>query len=331
MNTPCLSFRNALLALALSSAPVLASAGVIEVEYGEGNVPALLYADATAYTDAMYGAVIELQPDLLGPGRGKALRVLTSKVHGATLGRFEYTYKDADGASRTRVYHARSGHSLKASLDIAARKKGGNSGSESSAGESSTPESGEESTGASSEDIAVDRSEGRFCPPDTTSDKRAVKLPPEDSVLDSLDIGDGMNHSWDAELKALRSIEADINSRAVPRGGKLTGYVSKAVCESCRSVIDTFAEEFDVDGTVYQLIEPGVREVIPDFSTPLSRSKASSAEFKSSRKAYVRDQFARKGRARPAPGDWTDELSLDQLEAEEASALSEASEMCGRN
>jgi hypothetical protein len=310
----------------LALAPALSWAGVIAIEPAEGNVPALLLRDAMAYTDAMHAAVIDMDRDILTDGRRKALKLTQNKVRGATLARIEYAY-DVEGTLTTRVYHARSGNSLKSTIQTAGQKRGGASGSETSNGESSAADPSEVASSSTPDEIAADAAEGRFYPADTKEDVRAHKLSPDDSALDAVEIEPGKPyaHAWDAELKALRKIEADINNENVPRGGTVTGYVSKTVCESCENAIETFARQFDVDGTIYHLIEPGKIEATDER---IRRSNNASRDLSQARRAYAEKQLARGNMRRPTIGEWSDLVSTPGLEAEEASAVTEHVEPC---
>lgn len=57
----------------------------------------------------------------------------------------------------------------------------------------------------------------------------------------------------DAELKALRTIERDIQQRVVTRGGSLTAFISQPVCDSCEHVMHRFSDIYGVDMSVNYL------------------------------------------------------------------------------
>ncbi|MDQ0011041.1 hypothetical protein J2T07_003247 [Luteibacter jiangsuensis] len=271
--------RSFLVAAALAFSSWTTCAGSIAIETGEGNVAALLEREANDFTDALGKAVIDFTPS---PPLSKTFALLRSKVQGATVARIEYSYEKA-GKTVTRVYHGRSGHSLKTIFDRASKK----SASSASGNESSATDSGDAIGIIEADDIAMDAAEAKYYPIETGLDLRARKLPESTSRLEA-SVVDSMDHSWDAELKTLRRIEDDIEKKIVPKGGRVTGYVSKTVCESCREVIDTFARLFDAEGTIYQLIEPGTGSVAGDGATAIQRSRAVSSNFLAMRKAYAK-------------------------------------------
>lgn len=268
-----------LAAAALAFSSWTACAGSIAIETGEGNIAALLERDANDFADAVGKAVLDFSPS---PLPSKTFVKLRSKVQDATLVRIEYTY-EKDGKTVTRVYHGRSGHSLRTIFDRVPKKPGSSdSGTESPATDSS------DATGVvEADDIAMDAAEAKYYPAETAFDLRARKLPASTSRLEA-SVVDGMDHSWDAELKTLRRIEYDIEKKIVPRGGRVIGYVSKTVCESCRKAIDAFARIFDADGTIYQLIDPGASSVAGEGTTAIQRSRVVSNNFRTMRKAYAK-------------------------------------------
>lgn len=321
-----LRFRLLFCGAALALAPTLTWAGSVNIEPAYGNAPSLLLQDAVAYTDAMRSALLDLNAAILGPGRREALRLVRVKVRGATLARLEYTYVE-DGKPKTRIYHARSGHSLQHTVRNAGRKTGNASGGETSNGDSSAGSSDRSAAGDSPEEIAADAAEAKYYPADTDVDVRAPKLPPEDSVFEAVEIepGEGLIHAWDAELKALRKIESDIATDVVPKGGTVTGYVSKSVCESCRNAIETFAREFDANVNIYELVE----KATGDVDDKVRRSLAASKDFAVTRGNYAKQELAVGNTARRTPGAWMQGVSTDRLEQAEASTLVEGTETCG--
>lgn len=48
----------------------------------------------------------------------------------------------------------------------------------------------------------------------------------------------------DAEIKALRQIESDINAKIIPEGGELTVYVNQIPCESCMPLFEEQLQEW---------------------------------------------------------------------------------------
>ncbi|HXP00304.1 MAG TPA: hypothetical protein VN813_07365 [Luteibacter sp.] len=305
-NTP--RYRALIASLALTLAPMGAVAGTITIETGEGNVSALLQRDAFAFTDAVSQALFDATS---AAPTTQVYVTLRSKVQGATIARIEYTF-EKNGKTITRVYHGHSGHSLQTMIEKALKRPGGGG----SGSESATSDSSGGSDIAEADDIARDASEGRFYPPDTEFDIRAPKLPSESSALESIDIGGRDIHAWDAELKTLRRIEADIERNIVPRGGRITGYVSKTVCESCRHAIEQFAKLADADGTVYELIEPSPVPRAADGRTLLQRSQASSAELLNLRKTYAKATLSKDAHTRLREGKTERFRAVEALENE---------------
>ncbi|WP_448096131.1 hypothetical protein [Luteibacter yeojuensis] len=302
-----------------SSFSSFAYAGQITIETGEGDVAGLLLRDANDFTDAVGKAVIDFTSS--SPS-GKAFSGLRSKVQGATLARIEYSF-EKDGQWMTRVYHGHSGHSLKTIIEKASRR----AASRDSGTESSATDSGDGIDIPEADDIARDAAEAKYYPRETESDIRAPKLPEDASRLEA-SIVDRMNHSWDAELKTLRRIEADIQKGVVPAGGRLTGYVSKTVCESCREVINTFARIFDTEGTIYQLIEPGAISMTNGSSTVALRSKAVSNDLFAARKAYASSKLTPAGYATMREDRASALANVSRLEEESAMVNSADGDPC---
>jgi hypothetical protein len=53
-------------------------------------------------------------------------------------------------------------------------------------------------------------------------------------------------HQRDAELKAVRTIERDIQANIVPRGGRLQAFISQPMCNSCEHVMHEFERQYGV-------------------------------------------------------------------------------------
>lgn len=306
-------------AVALTLSSWTACAGNIAIQIGEGNAPALLMQDANAFTDAMGRALSEKTST--APTR-KVFAVLRSKVQGATLARIEYTY-EKNGVMQTRVYHGHSGHSLQTIIERASSMGGGVS----TGSESTSPDSSVESDVSDEDDIGRDAAEAKYYPTDTDTSIRAPKLREDTSMLEA-SVVDDRNHSWDAELKTLRKIEADIQNEVVPAGGRVTGYVSKSVCESCREVIDTFARVYNAEGTIYELVEPGADRVVDDASTTIARSRRASAELLDSRKAYAKANLSREAYQRPRRTMSLALNPIEKFETEEVATEEAQVEVC---
>ncbi len=122
--------------------------------------------------------------------------------------RIEYTYEKARQDGDTRLPRSKRPDSLRTIFDRVPQKPGSSdSGTESPATDSS------DATGVvEADDIAMDAAEAKYYPAETAFDLRARKLPASTSRLEA-SVVDGMDHSWDAELKTLRRIEYDIGER----------------------------------------------------------------------------------------------------------------------
>lgn len=145
--------------------------------------------------------------------------VFHREISRATYAAFEYTYTQ-DGRRRTRIYYAMSGRNDPLT-GLA------------------TPASHlasyivEDSTRVHAYASTFDR-----------STLRATQLEDEQSSA---------QHARDAEFKALRSIERDIQQRVVTRGGSITAFISQPMCDSCEHVMHQFSEIYGVDISVNYL------------------------------------------------------------------------------
>ncbi len=325
--TPTLRRPGALLsALLLAAMPWLACAGVIDIEKGEGSfVVDLLDAEGRLHVDAMQAMLILERPTMANQGTRTFFKAISGRMHGATLARIDYSY-ETNGMTHVRTYHARSGRSMALIADIVSAKHGRGASSATESGDTDTPSVDSGVT----DDVTRDAGEAIFYPPDTPTNVRVAALPDDASPIESVDIGDGKSHATDAEVKIARRLDADIQQGVVPRNGKVTGYVSKTVCESCRNALDELAMRHDIDGTVYQLIEPDpasgrAREPLTDKSTLLERSQQSSRDLKSLRSAYANSTLAKDVYRKPATS-WTDVRTIERAEA--STALPELSDPC---
>jgi hypothetical protein len=300
-----------LCALALGLSVSLAHAGKIDIKPAAGDgVVAMLNGESTLFANA-YRAKIA-KDGLASVGNASAWNRIRYATHSPTLARMEYTFVK-DGRQYTRIYHARSGAAMEVVLsriDLSApgdSSRSGSSGTESEASKAYT---------ITEEDIAKDFAERRYYPLDTELNVRVPNLPTENSEIEAI----VANHGADAELKIFRQIESEIATRTVTRGGKLVGYVSKAVCGSCRAASVSLAEQFDIQGTIHQLVEPEIGA--PPPRDPLLRaSNAASSELKGLRKSYAMSYFKRNAVTVPGETAWAGPDAIERvqrLEAEEA-------------
>lgn len=305
-------------ALALAFATSLAHAGKIEYvdKFASGDgVVAMLYGESTMFADAYREKLVK--DGLTAGGNSTTWRYLQAKTHTPTVSRMEYAYTK-DGQLLTRIYHARSGPAM----DVVIR-------SQNFAPSDGTPSSGSGSEGSrqyeiTEDDIATDFAERSYYPADTAFNVRAPNLPSEKSVIQSLLNKDGKDiNKADAELKIFRQIEKDINEGVVTRGGKLTGYVSKVMCESCGPASADLAEHFGISGSIHQLVEPGAQ--MGATEAVVKESVASSNALKTLRKSYASEHFRVNTVTAPsATRAWAATEAVERVEAAEAGAAAEA-------
>lgn len=299
------AFRLGVLSLGFSAS--LAHAGKIAIRPASGDaVVAMLNGESVMFADAYRKMLFEKK--LTTTGNSAAWRKIQLSTHSPTVARMEYTYTKG-GRQYTRIYHARSGPAMEVVLSrVDLNAPGGSSRS----GSSGTESEGSKTYIITDEDIAKDFAERKYYPIDTELNVRVPNLPTKNSEIEAI----LANHGADAELKVFRQIENDIATRTVPRGGRLVGYVSKAVCGSCRAASTSLAEHFDINGTINQLVEPELGAP-PARGLVLDSNRASS-ELKVLRKAYASQHFKRDTVTDPGQGTWADAEAVARIEAEEA-------------
>ena len=178
------------LALALSQAALAgATVDISKVTDKNSLVPGELVNAMEYHVNGVSGAT------KVNPSSSSKLKNLAAKWRGATVARFEYSYKGG-----TRVYNAMSGQDTADLLYEA-----------NSAGHKAYPGFLRQSS----------------------VEKAATNVNVPNGKL-SATIG---QQATDAELKALKTFEKDILDGAVPRGGRMVGYISQAPCASCDNVI----------------------------------------------------------------------------------------------
>jgi hypothetical protein len=310
-------------ALALSLSASFAQAGTIDIKPGAGDaVVAMLNGESKLFANAYRALIVDRH--LATHGTSSAWKRIQYSTHSPTVARMEYTFVK-NGRTYTRIYHARSGPAMEVVLsrfDLSAPGSGSRSGS---SGTSGTESEGSKPYEITEEDIAKDFAERKYYPIDTELNVRVPNLRADKSVIQpTIKI-----HDADAELKIFRQIESDVVTRTVTRGGKLVGYVSKAICQSCGPAAEDLAEEFDISGTIHQLVEPEVGGA-PARDSLLRESNEASTELKALRKSFSVSQFKRGTVTAPGETSWagTEAIErIERIEAEEArTALAEA---CG--
>jgi hypothetical protein len=288
-----------------------AHAGVIDIKPTAGDpVVAMLDDESRLFADA-YRRLIAGK-GLGEGGNANAWGRIRQAMHSPTVARMEYTFT-REGRTLTRVYHARSGPAMDVVLsriDLSAPGTGSSGGS-----------SGNESGGSrpyeiTEEDIAKDFAERVYYPADTALNVRVPNLSAEKSEVYP-EMVEGVTHEADAELKIFRQIEKDVTDKAIATGGRLVGYVSKAVCTSCSVASKGLADRFSIDGTIYQLVESDTGAP-PARDELLRESNKASSELKASRKAYAKEHFRRKAVTPPERRAWLESEVLEGINVEEA-------------
>ncbi|HEY4092430.1 MAG TPA: deaminase domain-containing protein [Luteibacter sp.] len=134
-------------------------------------------------------------------------------VSSATYGAFEYTYMK-DGVRHTRVYYAMSG-----------------------------PDNPFTALGPAGRPMAD------FIAQDSTRIHAYLRSSDRSSLVATEVEGDqpGGQHQRDAELKALRTIERDMQAGVVTSGGALHAFISQPMCDSCEHVMHQFSAQYNVD------------------------------------------------------------------------------------
>ncbi|MGA7439205.1 MAG: hypothetical protein WBW32_13875 [Luteibacter sp.] len=157
-------------------------------------------------------------------------------VAGATYGAFEYTYT-REGVRRTRIYYAMSG-----------------------------PDSPFTALGPPSRPMAD------FIAQDGTRVHAYVGVTDQTRLVSTEIEGDHAQgqHRNDAELKAARTIERDIQRGIVTRGGTLQAYVSQPMCDSCEHVLHQMGALYDIDINV-DYLEADMSEAYRRFRTMVGR------------------------------------------------------------
>ncbi|SKB42888.1 hypothetical protein [Luteibacter sp. 22Crub2.1] len=84
----------------------------------------------------------------------------------------------------------------------------------------------------------------------------------EHSILEESMAGDStarLGRGYDAEMRALRTIERDILAGNIPRGGVIAAWVSQPPCQACRKAFQIFSDAYHVNIHVIHLpaYEPG--------------------------------------------------------------------------
>jgi hypothetical protein len=262
MNRHLHTMRAALAAFLLLAC-TWAAAGAVEFLPGEANTKGILEEEARFHLHAFQNALQHPKhapfvndENLMGKLRDHTLR--------STVARVEYRY---NGARTPRIYHARSGRSIAGTLRWIA-DAGSSAGSDSTSG----------SEGGWAADIEEDVAEARFYPRLGANEVRVAARPHVGSRLRPF-----ARHGRDAELKALRELEADLNKAIIPPGGELEIFVSQPPCVSCTQAITQFAD-------TYKLRSAVVHHLTSTKDVPAARWSASQkaySEFFTGRRTLI--------------------------------------------
>jgi len=289
MNRPLHTMRAALAAFLLLACTWAAANG-IEFLPGEANTKGILEEEARFHLYAFQNAL--QQPKYAGfVNDERLMRKLRDHALRSTVARVEYRYH---GARAPRVYHARSGRSIEGTLRWIA-DSGSSTGSDSASGSTSGSE------GSWAADIEEDLAEQRFYPRLGANEVR---------VSARSQVGSRLRpsgwHGRDAEFKALRALEADLNKAIIPPGGELEIFVSQPPCASCTQAITQFADTYKLRNTV-------VRHLTSTKDVPAARWSASQkaySEFFTGRRTLINGTLVT-GRVQSAnPKSETEALGL---------------------
>lgn len=176
-------------------------------------------AAATWYMDTLHGARVPYATF------NEFARRMVSNAYAS----FEYTYTE-EGRERTRVYYASSG------LDEP--HLGLRDWRNARPYEEFLPKSGIEVHAK-----AMHGEPSVFTPSPRSGEDTAGRNP----------------HMNDAELKAVRTLSRDIDAGRVAPMGKLVGFITMPMCDSCEKIIKDFSDQYGVDVSVNYLKARGGR------------------------------------------------------------------------
>lgn len=225
----------------LSVTGMQASATVLVVDSitaNEGFAVPLLEATSQRYVDAMRSIIAER---FQGEYGAMAWERMEEHMRHARVARFEYRYTDAGGRSATRIYHAMDGEPLGSLANRMfndpqeAVLLDGDSDDEWTDYDVEPDPIDEDAL------VRMEANDSRLFPGLDGDNVRAPFQTVQGSAMSTGHM-DGIYRGFDAEFKALRSIELDIASGAVAStDGKVTGIISGGVCGVCRFAGETFA------------------------------------------------------------------------------------------
>lgn len=265
MKTRFIHARRLVVAIAAACFTCIASAGEVhdrEIDVDEDNLVSF-HIEASFRHHAAAAAVWFLDATHGSTVSSRQFRTFANRFESGTFAEFEYTYLDRE-TERTRVYYASSG---------------------------------------TAEPFLGTRDVVPTHPYSTFLDVGSVVAHGE--VLESNDTqivatpvdGDygGIGRANDAELKAVRTIEREIQANVVTaRRGRIVAYISQPMCTSCERAVREFAARYDVEVTVNHLSRDGI--AAREF-------KRKRAAFMGTVRASVPGLPARSVGTSPPPGD----------------------------
>jgi hypothetical protein len=270
----------------------------------DGFVVALLEATSQRYIDAMRTIVATRFP---ADHDALAWERLEEHMRETRVARFEYRFTK-QGVPGKRVYYAIDGEPLgtvaQRILDAPAQVVSLDSGTDS---DSSTDGGDYDIEPEPIDESALVRMETRDSPAYTSFGEDNIRAPFQNSEVSVLSAGhlNGKHRALDAEFKALRAIEQDIDEGVVPRsGGEVIGMVSGSVCASCRYASETFASAKDIPVMITEMfnaIHPSERKAL--IATGQARARgASLVNTSTGRPWFAADALAsaREGQVRKA-------------------------------
>lgn len=234
-------------AIALSTMSPVRATGVVELEQvtlDEGNVTTFLEVTSQHFVDAMRALITERYREEYRAIRWEALE---EAMRSASIARFEYRFM-VNGVLNVRIYHAMGGRSLSTLAKSIFEGQTPVGTPESPMGPIDFESDDALASGALSvaDEAALDVADGGFFTSLGEFDIRAPVRARGASIIDAFVVGD-RDRLFDPEFKALRAIESDLQSGAVPRGGRIQGSVSELVCSSCERAMTRFADTYGVE------------------------------------------------------------------------------------
>lgn len=291
MNRHLHAIRTALAALLLLACTYAAASDIRFVQ-GENTTRGILEEEAQLHLHAMQNALQQTKYAAFVNDES-LMRKLRQHTVSSTVARVEYTYK---GTRIPRVYRARSGRSIGGTLRWLS-EQGSPTGSGSTSG----------SDGSWAADIEEDLADQRFYPRLGANEVRVSTRPQKYSQLRPSESTRGR----DAELKALRELEADLNRGIVPPGGELEIFVSQPPCSSCSQAITQFSRAHKLRTTVNHLTS--TRDV---RRSDWNASQKAYSEFFRNREKATGEALVT-GKVQP-PGFRSESETLDLLERAES-------------